>query len=77
MDTRETVGTSCGIPTQHLGHCRHSVRYAYVLSDRHGERIVKTVCAQHFTATGHARLLRPFAWEYTYVLDLRTGERMA
>jgi hypothetical protein len=76
QDFRE--GVSCATPTRHLGHCSRSVRYAYVLSDRRkGDVIVRTVCWQHFGSHGPERLLRPFAWEYSYVLDLKTGERMA
>jgi hypothetical protein len=73
----DVAGITCATPTRHLGQCRHSVRFAYVLADRHGERIVRTVCWQHFGSHGPERLLRPFAWEYSYVLDLKTGERMA
>jgi GNAT superfamily N-acetyltransferase len=74
MDPRkETEGTTCAIPTRSLGHCKHAPRYAYVLEDRRGARIVGTYCAQHARGAGVARMLLPRAWEYTYVLDLASG----
>lgn len=70
--SEQVAGSQCAMPTRRLGHCKRNGRYAYV----RGGEVILTLCDQHLRATG-CRHLRPFAWEYSYVLDLRTGERMA
>lgn len=59
----------CAMPTQHLGHCRHVPRYAYLK----GSEVVYAACAQHARGAGAARMLLPRAWEFDRIYDMSAG----
>lgn len=59
----------CDMPTASLRACQHPARYAY----RVDGQTVRQLCAQHYRAGGHARMLRPRPWEYSRVVDLKSG----
>lgn len=67
----------CGMPTSSLGMCSREARYEYIRDNagttERPDVIVLAVCAQHYRAKGHARMLRPALWEYDRVYDRAAG----
>lgn len=68
---------SCTMPTSSLRLCSRPARYRYVREHKgtsaNPDVTVAAYCAQHNRAGGHARMLRPAAWEFDRIDDLASG----
>jgi hypothetical protein len=63
----------CSMPTSTLSLCSRPARFQYIREVAESSMIVAAVCAQHYRAGGHSRMLRPWSWEYDRVWDAAAG----